>query len=61
MYRQVILFLGSGLSLGYDPSIPNATHWTVDQVVLHFEEKGFEDEARVLREQVSASVLPMVG
>ncbi|XP_018024518.1 atherin [Hyalella azteca] len=36
---------------GFDPSIPNATHWSVEEVVTHFAGKGFEEEAQTLKEQ----------
>lgn len=40
----------------YDPEIPNVTHWTVDQIIEYFDEKGFKSFSDVFREQVSFSV-----
>lgn len=35
----------------YDPEIPNVTHWTVEQIMEHFNGKGFEDFTQVFRDQ----------
>lgn len=35
----------------YDPEIPNVTHWTVDQIIEYFDEKGFKSFSDVFREQ----------
>ncbi|CAL4062300.1 unnamed protein product [Meganyctiphanes norvegica] len=34
-----------------DSDVPNATHWGIDQVVQYFDEKGFEENSHVFRQQ----------
>lgn len=35
-----------------DPSIPDAKHWTPDEVAAYFTQKGFAEESKVFKEQV---------
>ncbi|XP_068200993.1 sterile alpha motif domain-containing protein 1-like isoform X1 [Palaemon carinicauda] len=35
----------------YDPEIPNVTHWTVEQIMEHFNGKGFGSFTQVFRDQ----------
>uniref|UniRef100_A0A0P4WIH2 Histone acetyltransferase n=1 Tax=Scylla olivacea TaxID=85551 RepID=A0A0P4WIH2_SCYOL len=35
----------------YDPEVPNVTHWTVEQIMEYFNEKGFKMVSDVFKEQ----------
>nr|XP_045620676.1 uncharacterized protein LOC123771919 isoform X2 [Procambarus clarkii] len=35
----------------YDPEIPNVTHWTVEQIMEYFDNKGFKMVSEVFKEQ----------
>ncbi|XP_076045259.1 uncharacterized protein LOC143027693 [Oratosquilla oratoria] len=35
----------------YDPDIPNVSHWTVEQIMQHFNSKGYQDFSHVFNEQ----------
>ncbi|XP_071538932.1 uncharacterized protein [Panulirus ornatus] len=35
----------------YNPEIPNVTHWTVDQIMEYFDDKGFKTVSEVFKEQ----------
>ena len=36
----------------YDPDIPNATHWTVNEVMDYFNSKGFSEFSSAFHDQV---------
>lgn len=36
----------------YDPEVPNVTHWTVEQIIEYFNDKGFKTVSDVFKEQV---------
>lgn len=36
----------------YDPEVPNVTHWTVEQIMEYFNDKGFKTVSDVFKDQV---------